>query len=80
MVKAFLKFTGYILLKWICFYIYQFIESGFKVKWNHTTDFEGRFLEAIMLFILPLLEIIILFFPFQIALKQKGRVMIFMHK
>ncbi len=74
MVNTFLRFTGYILLKWICFYIYQF--AGSSVKWNQTTNYEGRILGAFMLLALPILEIIVLIFPFHLAMKQKGWVTI----
>ena len=71
-MTTFLKFVGYILLKWICFFIYQFIESGNELNWGQPTNYEGRLLAAFMLLTLPILEIIVLIFPFQFALKQRG--------
>ena len=77
MIRIFLKFAWYIILKWIIFYIYQFIESviesGNQGKWwGHATNKEGLLLAAFMLFALPLVEIIVLIFPLQFALKQNG--------
>ncbi|MEA5141033.1 hypothetical protein [Arcicella rigui] len=74
MIKIFLKFVGYILLKWLCFYIYELAVNGFK--WNSKANKEGYILAAIMLFTLPLLEIIVLISPIHFALKQKGCIMI----
>lgn len=74
MIRILLKFVGYILLKWFCFYIYQFAESRFK--WNSKLDKDGYILAVVMLFTLPLLEIIVLIFPINFALKQKGWIMI----
>lgn len=70
MATTFLKFVGYILLKWIFFYIYQF--AGSNIKWNQTTNYEGRILGAFMLLALPILEIITLILPFYLAMKKKG--------
>jgi hypothetical protein len=74
MIKTFLKFVGYILLKWLCFYIYQFAESDFKL--NPKVNNDGYILAAVMLFTLPLSEIIVLALPINFALKQKGWVMV----
>lgn len=72
MLKTIIKFGGYILLKWTVFYIYQFIEGGNKIRWGQSIDYEGRILAVIMLLGLPLIEILLLYFPFQLALKEKG--------
>ncbi len=73
MGRLFLKFAGYILLKWALFYAYQFVGSDSKWDWSgKSTNKEGVLLAAFMLLTLPFLEIIVLFFPFQWALKQKG--------
>lgn len=65
------KFAGYILLKWVLFYAYQFIEGN--PKWNfEKANGEGLFLAAFMLLALPLVELVVLYYPFQLALKQKG--------
>jgi hypothetical protein len=72
MMKAFLKFTGYILLKWLCFYIYQVVESKRDWDWNRMQSREDIFYTAWMLLALPILEILILVLPFQLALKQRG--------
>lgn len=70
-MTAFSKFSGYILLKWTLFYIYQF--AGNHTKWNwDKVNGEGLFLAAFMLLALPLIELFVLFFPLQFALKQKG--------
>jgi hypothetical protein len=74
MIETFLKFVGYILLKWLCFYIYEFAESDFKL--NPKANNDGYILAAVMLFTLPLLEIIVLVLPINFALKQKGWIMI----
>ncbi|MDB5143490.1 MAG: hypothetical protein JWQ66_2203 [Mucilaginibacter sp.] len=70
-MKAFSRFAGYIGLKWSLFYIYQFTEGNTKWDFDKVNG-EGLFLSIFMLLILPLLEIVILFFPFYLALKQKG--------
>jgi hypothetical protein len=42
-----------------------------STKWSFDkVNGEGLFLAAFMLLILPLVEIVVLFFPFQLALKQ----------
>jgi hypothetical protein len=70
-MKAIPKFAGYIALKWVFFYIYQFTTGD--TKWNFDkVNGEGLFLAAFMLLILPLVEMVVLFFPFQFALKQRG--------
>lgn len=73
-----LKFAGYILLKWVCFYAYQYIESGNKWDWGKVQTKEDTLYTAWMLLALPVLEIIVLVLPFQLALKQKGLFMIFL--
>jgi|GEM_PF-1696685 len=70
-MKAFSKFIGYIILKWVLFYVYQFVEGGDSWSFEKTNG-EGLFLAAFMLLGLPLLEIAILFFPMQLALRTKG--------
>lgn len=69
-MKVFPKFAGYILLKWALFYLYQFIES---TKWSFDKiNSEGVFLAVFMLIALPLMELVILFYPLQLALRTKG--------
>ena len=75
MINSIVKFIGYISAKWLLFYIYQFLESGNKL--NQITNHEGRILAAIMLLLLPVIEILVLYLPFQFALKQKGLLTIF---
>lgn len=72
MVKSFIKFSGYIFLKWVCFYSYVFIANKTLLKWDQKTSFEGVILLIGMLFIIPLLELLILFLPFNLFMKQKG--------
>jgi len=74
-MTAFSKFAGYILLKWTLFYIYQFSDSDTEWNWNKANG-EGLFLAAFMLLALPLIELIVLFFPLQLALRQKGWILI----
>lgn len=76
MINSFSKFAGYITVKWLMFYAYQFLGTG--NKWNQTINYEGRILAAFVLLALPILEVIVLFFPFQLALKQKGWLVLLM--
>ena len=64
MIKEIIKFIGYILIKWLLFYIYQFIERGNFHGWGQSTNFEGKILTLIMLLGLPFIEIVIFFFLF----------------
>lgn len=74
-MKKIPKFAVYILLKWALFYIYQF--TGGSIKWSFDkVNVEGLFLAVFMLFALPLMELVILFFPLQLALRLKGLVRI----
>lgn len=76
-MTAFSKFAGYILLKWTLFYIYQF--TGGDTKWNWIrANGEGLFLAAFILLALPLIELVVLFFPLKLALRQKGWALILM--
>lgn len=69
------KFAQYILLEWVLFYTYQIIEGS--TKWNfEEANGEGLFLAAFMLLALPLVELVVFYYPFQLALKQKGRIAI----
>jgi hypothetical protein len=68
---AFPKFAGYIALKWILFYIYQFVTGTTKWSFDKVNG-EGLFLAAFMLLILPLIELVVLFFPIKWALKQSS--------
>lgn len=72
MVKAFSKFSSYIFLKWICIYSYLFIENGSRWKWSQQTNSEGLLLAVFMLLALPLLELVVLIWPFEFALKKRG--------
>lgn len=76
MAKTFFKFAGFIFLKWILFYAYQIIESGEKWDWSRVKTNEDIYFTAWMLLALPILELIILIVPFQLALKQKGNLTI----
>lgn len=77
MMVTFLKFTGYILLKWVCFFAYQYIESRNKWDWEKAQSKEDSLYTVWMLLALPALEIILFVLPFQLALRQKGLVMVF---
>lgn len=66
------KFLGYIAIKWVLFYSYQYIESGNKLDWNKVQNKEDILYTLWMLLALPLLETLILALPFHLALKQKG--------
>jgi len=73
--KAFTKFLGYISLKWICFYVYQFLEpyatSDWHLSWQ-LPNIKGVFLAVLMILFLPFLELIVLAWPFELALRQRG--------
>ncbi|MBB5282951.1 hypothetical protein HNQ92_001077 [Rhabdobacter roseus] len=75
--RIFSKFSGYILIKWVCFYLYQFLESRNSWNWEKVNSREDALFTAWMLLALPILEILILIFPFQLALKQKGIIALF---
>lgn len=70
-MKALQKFVGYIALKWTLFYIYQFIEGSIKCKFDNVNG-EGLLLATFMLLAIPLIEIVVLFFPLNFALRQRG--------
>ncbi len=72
MGKAFLKFLGYISFKWVCFYVYQIAQSNKDWDWGRVKTKEDVYYTAWMLLALPVLELMILIFPFLLALKQKG--------
>ena len=74
-MTAFPKFAGYILLKWTLFYTFQFTGSDTKWNWNKANG-EGLFLAAFMLLALSLIELVVLFFPLQLALRQRGWMLI----
>jgi hypothetical protein len=64
------KFLLYITLKWIVFYSYQFLTGD--TTWDfEKANFEGIMLSVFMLIALPLLELIILYYPIHFALRQK---------
>ncbi len=69
-----LKFVGYIILKWVCIYTFEYFDSS--IKWNQEINHEGWLLAAFMLLAMPLLEIILLTIPFHWALKHKGGILI----
>ena len=70
-MKGPLKFAVYILLKWTLFYVYQF--TGGSTRWSFDkVNGEGFFLATFMLIALPLVELVVLFFPLQLALRLKG--------
>ncbi len=74
-MKGLKLFILYISLKWLMFYIYQFLTGN--TKWNfEDANIEGIFLALFMLTIIPLIETFVLFFPFQWALKTHGWIMI----
>ena len=70
-MKAFIKFGGYIIVKWIVFYTYQFLEGSSKWDFGKANG-EGLFLAAFMLLALPLLEIVLLFLPVRLSFQQSG--------
>jgi hypothetical protein len=71
-MAAILKFVGYILLKWLCFFIYQYAESQKKWDLENLHKKEDVLYTLWMFLSLPVIEIIIFALPFQLALKQKG--------
>lgn len=73
--KAYRRFFSYILLKWVGFYFCQFIEFGVRSGWNirwQIPNSEGLFLAVFMVLSLPFLELIVLAWPFELALRQRG--------
>lgn len=76
-MKAFLKFAGFILLKHLILGLYYFNKPGTSDwDWSRVKTTESIIYTFGMLLALPLLEMIILILPFQLALKQKGWVAI----
>lgn len=75
---AILKFSGYIALKWVLFWVYQIFESSENLNWDWSkvNNMDSAIYTFGMLLALPILEIIILCGPFYLALKQKGWIMI----
>ena len=72
MIKGILKFLGYVSLKWLCFYTYLLLNSKSKWNWNQVQTKEDIFYTVWMLLALPIAEIAILLFPFQLALRFRG--------
>lgn len=70
-MKAFVKFVGYIAVKWTLFYVYQFLEGSSKWDFGKANG-EGLFLAAFMLLSLPLIEVVLLFFSIRLSLHQSG--------
>lgn len=74
-MTAFPKFIGYMLIKWILFYTYQFTNSSTKWHWNNANS-EGLFLAVFMLLAFPLIELVVFFPLLKLALRQKGMILI----
>jgi hypothetical protein len=70
------RFLGYISTKWICFYLYQYLESGSSLKWERLETKEDFYYTVWMLFILPIIEIFLLVLPIHLAIRQKGWLMV----
>ena len=71
-MKYFITFCIYILLKYTLLFGYDFIFGDASWDWNNLKTGEDWFYIGWMFFVLPLLEILVLYFPFRIALKQSG--------
>ncbi|MEN5231891.1 hypothetical protein [Sphingobacterium faecium] len=70
-MRAFVKFVGYIIMKWIAFYTYQFLEG--TSKWDFgKANREGLFLATFMLLALSLLEVVLFFLPVRLSFQQSG--------
>ena len=63
-------------LKWVCFYLYQYLESGSGWKWKRVETKEDVYYTAWILLVLPLLEMLLLALPIHLAIRQKGWLMI----
>lgn len=72
MIKTMLKFSCYILLKWLCLYTYLLADSESKWDWDKVKTKEDAFYTAWMLFALPIVELLVLFLPFLLALRSEG--------
>jgi hypothetical protein len=66
------KFSEYIFIKYAILYSIYFMISGSMWDWGKLNDKENIIYTIIVLFSLPILEILFLFLPFTLALKQKG--------
>lgn len=75
-MRAFVKFGGYIAVKWAVFYTYQFLEGNSKWDFRKANG-EGLFLAAFMLLALPLLEIVLFFLPVRLSFQQSGWIRLF---
>lgn len=66
---AFVKFGGYIAVKWVIFYIYLFLEGNSKWDFGRV-NVEGFFLAVFMFLSLPILEVVLLFLPVRLSFRQ----------
>src|SRR5699024_5773146 len=71
------KYLGYMGAKWVCFYLYQYFESGDSWKWERVETKEDICYTAWMLLVLPAVEMLLLALPIHLALRQKGWIMLF---
>lgn len=74
-MKFFVKFCAYIFLKYTLIFAYDFVIGGATWDWDSLRTREDWIYIGWMFLALPLLEIIILFFPFRIGLRQSGVLM-----
>lgn len=73
---AVFRYLGYMGVKWLIFYAYQYFESGKSWTWDKMETKEDVYYTAWMLLILPVVEILLLALPIQLAIRQKGWLMI----
>lgn len=66
------RYIFYIIVKWICFYLYQYLESGHNWNWEKIKTKEDLYYTIWMLIALPITEMIILALPIYLALRQRG--------
>jgi len=76
-MRAFVKSTGYIIVKWIVFYTYQFLEGNSNWDFGKANR-EGLFLTVFMFLGLPVLEINMLYLPVKLSFQQSYWIRLFM--
>lgn len=75
-METLLRYLGYMVAKWVCFYLYQYFESGNSWKWERLETIEDIYYTAWMFFALPVVEIFLLALPIHLAIRQKGWIML----
>jgi NADH:ubiquinone oxidoreductase subunit 3 (subunit A) len=70
------RYLGYMAAKWVCFYLYQYFESGNSWKWERVETKEDVYYTAWMLLVLPAAEMFLLALPIHLAIRQKGWIML----